>query len=74
MTKYKGSIWAYDIVNEPLNSDGTIKSTFWTQVLGTNVFNIAFGAARQADALAKVGPVNIFLSDDSLIHELALRQ
>ncbi|KAF7335687.1 Beta-xylanase [Mycena venus] len=36
------------------NEDGTIKSTHWTQVLGNNVFTIAFQAARAVDPNVKL--------------------
>ncbi|KAF7331257.1 Carbohydrate esterase family 15 protein [Mycena kentingensis (nom. inval.)] len=54
MTRYKGKMYAVDVVNEHINEDGTIKSTHWTQVLGNNVFNIAFAAARAADPSVKL--------------------
>ncbi|KAJ7720172.1 glycoside hydrolase superfamily [Mycena metata] len=54
MTRYKGKLYAVDVVNEHINEDGTIKSTHWTQVLGNNVFTIAFQAARAADPSVKL--------------------
>jgi len=54
MTRYKGKLYAVDVVNEHINEDGTIKSTHWTQVLGNNVFTIAFKAARAADPTVKL--------------------
>ncbi|KAJ7453382.1 glycoside hydrolase superfamily [Mycena latifolia] len=54
MNHYKGKLYAVDVVNEHINEDGTIKSTHWTQVLGNNVFTIAFQAARAADPSVKL--------------------
>ncbi|KAJ7164441.1 glycoside hydrolase superfamily [Mycena filopes] len=54
MTHYKGKLYAVDVVNEHINEDGTIKSTHWTQVLGNNVFTIAFQAARAVDPSVKL--------------------
>ncbi|KAJ7137054.1 glycoside hydrolase superfamily [Mycena epipterygia] len=54
MTRYKGKLYAVDVVNEHINEDGTIKSTHWTQVLGNNVFTIAFKAARAVDPNVKL--------------------
>ncbi|KAJ7633321.1 glycoside hydrolase superfamily [Mycena polygramma] len=54
MTHYKGKLYAVDVVNEHINEDGTIKSTHWTQVLGNNVFTIAFQAARAVDPNVKL--------------------
>ncbi|KAJ7075505.1 glycoside hydrolase superfamily [Mycena belliarum] len=49
MNRYKGKLYAIDV-----NEDGSIKSTHWTQVLGNNVFSIAFKAARAADPSVKL--------------------
>ncbi|KAJ7123267.1 glycoside hydrolase superfamily [Mycena crocata] len=54
MTRYKGKLYAIDVVNEHINEDGTIKSTHWTQVLGNSVFTIAFQAARAVDPTVKL--------------------
>ncbi|KAF7308056.1 Beta-xylanase [Mycena kentingensis (nom. inval.)] len=54
MTRYKGKMYAVDVVNEHINEDGSIKSTHWTQVLGNNVFTIAFQTARQVDPSVKL--------------------
>ncbi|KAJ6496106.1 glycoside hydrolase superfamily [Mycena sanguinolenta] len=54
MTRYKGKLYAIDVVNEHINEDGTVKSTHWTQVLGNNVFTIAFQAARAVDPNVKL--------------------
>ncbi|KAF7297497.1 Carbohydrate esterase family 15 protein [Mycena indigotica] len=54
MTRYKGKLYALDVVNEHINEDGSIKSTHWTQVLGNNVFTIAFQTARQVDPSVKL--------------------
>ncbi|KAJ7211748.1 glycoside hydrolase superfamily [Mycena pura] len=54
MTRYKGKLYAVDVVNEHINEDGSIKSTHWTQVLGNNAFTIAFQTARQVDPNVKL--------------------
>ncbi|KAJ6488437.1 glycoside hydrolase superfamily [Mycena vulgaris] len=54
LNHYKGKLYAVDVVNEHINEDGTVKSTHWTQVLGNNVFTIAFQAARAADPTVKL--------------------
>ena len=42
------------IIFHPQNEDGSIKSTHFTQVLGNDVFTIAFKAARAADPNVKL--------------------
>lgn len=51
---YKGRLYAWDVVNEPLNEDGTMRNSFWFQKLGTSYIADAFRAARAADPTAKL--------------------
>lgn len=54
LTRYKGKVYGYDVVNEHINEDGSIKQTPFTRVLGNDAFTIAFQAARAADPNAKL--------------------
>ncbi|EJD54330.1 hypothetical protein AURDEDRAFT_132860 [Auricularia subglabra TFB-10046 SS5] len=54
MTRFKGKVYGYDVVNEHINEDGSIKQTPFTRVLGNDAFTIAFQAARAADPNAKL--------------------
>jgi len=54
MTRYKGRIGEYDIANEVLNEDGTMRDTIWYNVIGPDYVDIAFTAARKADPKAKL--------------------
>lgn len=34
MTRYKGRIYEYDVANEVLNEDGTMRDTLWLRIIG----------------------------------------
>jgi endo-1,4-beta-xylanase len=51
---WEGELYAWDVVNEPLNEDGTLRNSFWLQRLGESYIADAFRAARAADPSAKL--------------------
>jgi endo-1,4-beta-xylanase len=52
MSHFRGRIVAWDVVNEALNDDGSLRSTFWLANVGADYIDEAFRAARLADPQA----------------------
>ncbi|WP_162053475.1 endo-1,4-beta-xylanase [Pontibacter pamirensis] len=47
--RYKGRIDSWDVVNEALNDDGTLRKSKWHEIIGEEYLAKAFEFARQAD-------------------------
>ncbi|WP_207495151.1 endo-1,4-beta-xylanase [Aridibaculum aurantiacum] len=52
VTHYKGKVTSWDVVNEALNDDGTMRNSIWRQKLGDDYIARCFQYAHQADPTA----------------------
>jgi endo-1,4-beta-xylanase len=55
---FRGNVWAWDVVNEPLVEDGSLRDSLWSQRLGPGYIADAFRWARAADP-----DVQLFIND-----------
>ncbi|WP_316833099.1 endo-1,4-beta-xylanase [Pedobacter aquatilis] len=46
---FKGKVSSWDVVNEAINDDGTIRNSIWVQKLGVDYIGRAFRYAHEAD-------------------------
>ena len=59
--RYKGKINAWDVVNEALNDDGTLRKTVFLDVLGEDYLSLVFNLTQKADP-----EVELFYNDYSM--------
>ena len=52
--RYKGRLKGWDVVNEAVADDGTMRQSPWYQVLGEEFFELAFRYAHEADPDAEL--------------------
>jgi endo-1,4-beta-xylanase len=52
--RYKGRIHAWDVVNEAIDDDGSMRKTKWQQIIGDDYFEKAFQFAHEADSTAEL--------------------
>jgi len=66
--RYKGRIQSWDVVNEALNEDGSLRKSKWQQIIGDDFIEKAFEYAHQADPQAQ-----LTYNDYSLENEAKLK-
>jgi endo-1,4-beta-xylanase len=52
--RYRGRVGVWDVVNEPLEDDGSLTATPFTKAMGERFIDTAFAAARAADPKARL--------------------
>jgi endo-1,4-beta-xylanase len=62
--RYKGRIKGWDVLNEALNEDGTLRSNLWLKIIGPDYIQKAFEFAHEADPKAE-----LYYNDFSLENE-----
>lgn len=54
VSRYRGKVWAWDVVNEPFNANGSLQDSVWSRGLGPGYIAQAFQWARAADPDAEL--------------------
>lgn len=54
VTAMRGEIFAWDVINEPLNEDGTLNQNIWSSSIGPDYIPMALELAHAADPNAKL--------------------
>lgn len=66
--RYKGKIKGWDVVNEALDEDGTLRKSQWLKIIGEDFIEKAFQFAHEADPDAE-----LYYNDYSLENEAKLK-
>ncbi|MGM7721731.1 endo-1,4-beta-xylanase [Metabacillus sp. Hm71] len=49
VSRYKDKVYAWDVVNEALNDDGTLRDSIWLRTIGPEYIRLAYYWAHEAD-------------------------
>lgn len=63
--RYKGRIGGWDVVNEALNDDGTLRESQWLRIIGEDYIVKAFQFAHEADPRAELYYNDYSLENDA---------
>jgi endo-1,4-beta-xylanase len=66
--RYKGRIKGWDVVNEALNEDGTMRQTQWFKIIGDDYIAKAFEYAHEADPAAELHYNDYSLENEAKRH------
>ena len=64
MTRYKGRIDGWDVLNEAVMDDGTLRNSKFLEIIGEDYIKLAFQFAHEADPDAE-----LYYNDYSMAHE-----
>lgn len=54
MTRYRGDVAVWDVVNEAFEDDGTFRDSLWFEAMGERYIDVAFSQARESDPAAQL--------------------
>nr|QQZ02650.1 1,4-beta-xylanase [uncultured microorganism] len=54
MAYFRGEVYAWDVVNEPIHDNGGLRDSFWLHTIGPDYIEYAFRWANQADPNARL--------------------
>jgi len=54
VSRYKGKVNGWDVVNEALEDDGTLRKSLWYKIIGPDYIELAFKFAHEADPKAEL--------------------
>ena len=54
VSRYRGRVEEWDVVNEPIAADGSLRENVWLETIGPEYIEMAFRIAHEADPSAKL--------------------